>query len=127
MSKGEIHGNGCDEQPGPLIGPEQGQRENGDPGQGLSDDAPEDLRGLAGEPVGDFDGNQLSPCAQELGNGRKDAQLKRCRVEQEGKGREILLSSALGDGLEESISNAETPTGLVGPYWSRIVVRSVSW
>lgn len=82
MSKGEIHGDGCDEQPRSLIRPEQGQYENGDPGEGLSDDAPEDLRGQAGEPVGDFDRNQLRPCAYELGNSRENTQLEWCRVQE---------------------------------------------
>lgn len=110
MSEGKIHGNGCDKQPWALMRPEQRQHNNGNPGNRLPDDAPENLRGSAGEPVGDFDGNQLSPCAQELGNGGEEAQLKGCRVEQQGEGRKILLASALCDGLEQSVTNAEAST-----------------
>ena len=85
MSEGKIHSDGCDEQPWSLVRPEPRQCKNREPGNRLSDNAPKNLSGSAGEPMGDFDGNQLSPCAQELGNGREDAQLERCRVEQRAK------------------------------------------
>lgn len=125
MSAGEIHSDGCDEQPRCLVGPEQRQRKNGNPGNRLSDDAPENLRGSAREPMGDFDGNQLSPCAQKLWNGGEEAQLEWCRVKQQGKGREILLTSALGDGLEQPITNAKASTGLVGIYGSGMVAGNL--
>jgi len=67
MSEGKIHSDGCDEQPWSLVRPEQRQCKNREPGNRLSDNAPKNLSGSAGEPRGDFDGNQLSPCAQELG------------------------------------------------------------
>jgi hypothetical protein len=38
-----------------------------------------------------------------------------------GKGREILLTSTLGDGLEQSITNAKAPAGFVWAYGSRMV------
>lgn len=69
-----------------------------------------------------FDGNQLSPCAQELGNGGEDAQVEWCRVEEQGKGREILFTGALGDGLEQPVTNAESPTGFVWVWRSKMVI-----
>lgn len=113
MSEDEIHGDSCDKEPRSLVGPEQRQRKNGNPGNRLSDDAPENLRGSAGEPMGSFDGNQLSPCAQKLGNGGENAQLEWCGVKEQGKGGEVLLACAVGDSLELPIANAEAPTGFM--------------
>jgi hypothetical protein len=42
-------------------------------------------------------------------------------VEEQGKGREILLTGALGDGLEQPVANAKSPTGFVRVHGSRMV------
>ena len=42
-------------------------------------------------------------------------------MKKKGKGREILLTSALGDGLEQPITNAKVPAGFVWIYESGMV------
>lgn len=63
--------------------------------------------------MADFDGDKLCPGSQELGNGRQDTQLKGCCMEEKGEGREIVLAAALCDGLEEPVTDSESPPRLV--------------
>ena len=107
MGKCEIHGDAGDKKPGAQLWPQQGQRQYRNPGNGLTDDTPEDLRFSVGKPMRHFDGHELSPGPQELGNRGQDAQMERCRLEEKGKGREIVLATALSNGLEEPVTNAE--------------------
>ena len=48
----------------------------------------------------------MSARADQLGEGGKDAELKRVSMEQQGKRREVLLSAPLGNGLVGSITEA---------------------
>ena len=49
----------------------------------------------------------------------------RC-VKEQGEGLKILLTSALSDGLEQPITNAEAPTGFVWVYGNRMVAGNLS-
>ena len=46
-------------------------------------------------------------------------------MEEQGKGRELLLASTLGDGMEQPIANAEAPTGFVRVSGSRMVASNL--
>src|SRR5438094_3626443 len=62
------------------------------------------------EPVQDLDGEQLSPCPHELGEGREETDLERGGVKQQREGGQVALPSAHHDCLKSTLADAVAAT-----------------